>query len=277
MFSAIFAAKPQSDEEARQLVENTRAIAREFTSQIHPGRNLKQFLQSFGGQPKSNYSHVVNCAAYSVVFGAILGVEDLESLGLGALLHDVGLSVLPFVVAVKPEGELSPEELSEYRIHPYYSMDVLTKRRMPMSASVQKMILHHHELPDGSGFPNGLKSHEIHPFAKILAFADAFDDLTRVTMGQPVCSPAKAIEIISGVGSATSAAKAPPMPFFEEAIHGPICKALLGGAVFAGTEPNQTVVEQLKNHSDAPESKPQGDSGAEVVVNPDLDHQNRAA
>jgi response regulator RpfG family c-di-GMP phosphodiesterase len=268
VFSSLFTAQPQSDAEAQQLLETTRAIALEFVQQIQPGRNLREFLRSFGGQPQSNYSHVVNCAAYTVIFGAMLGVEDLASLSMGGLLHDVGLSVLPFNVALKAEGDMTAEDSQEFRIHPYYSIDVLNRRKIPLSVTVQKMILQHHELPDGTGYPNGVKSHEIHPFAKILMMADVFDELTRVTLGQPARSPQQAVHLIAGT---TPNASVPPLPFFEQEIHGVICTALAGGEIFANSEPNRLIADQLKNHLEAPGLGRKDESGANVLVNSPID------
>jgi response regulator RpfG family c-di-GMP phosphodiesterase len=222
IFSSLFTADPKSDSEARALLDTTNEIARQFAAQVLPGRNLKQFLQSFGAQPKSNYSHVVNASAYCVAFGALAGIADLEALSMGALLHDVGLSTLPFGVVTKSECDMTSDELNSYRLHPYQSIDLLTKRGIHLTPDVHSMILQHHELPDGLGYPNASKSTEIHQFAKILALADAFDDLTKISVGVPACSIQKAIETIMGANGL------PAMPFFEASFHGPICRALLG-------------------------------------------------
>jgi HD-GYP domain-containing protein (c-di-GMP phosphodiesterase class II) len=107
---------------------------------------------------------------------------NTEALGLGGLLHDIGMTRLPKSVAAKFE-ETRDESDPGWRSHVTLGFD-LVKGRIPATASAA--VLHHHQRMDGSGFPERirgfgpptpLKGEEIHTFARIVAVADVFDRL----------------------------------------------------------------------------------------------------
>lgn len=112
---------------------------------------------------------------------------NIESLGIGALLHDIGLTRVPREEAarlqashgVTPEGAIDPM----WRRHVETGFDMV-KGRVPATSSA--VVLHHHQRLDGSGFPErvrgfgpptALRGEEIHTFARIVAVADDFDRL----------------------------------------------------------------------------------------------------
>jgi HD-GYP domain-containing protein (c-di-GMP phosphodiesterase class II) len=107
---------------------------------------------------------------------------NTEALGLGALLHDIGMTRLPAAVVARFEQTRDDTDPA-WRAHVTLGFD-LVKGRIPATASAA--VLHHHQRLDGSGFPertrgfgppSALRGEEIHTFARIIAVADVFDRL----------------------------------------------------------------------------------------------------
>jgi putative nucleotidyltransferase with HDIG domain len=104
-----------------------------------------------------------------------LSDADLETLRLGALLHDIGKIGVSDAVLGKPT-KLTPEEFEQIKLHPTLGARILKPLRF-LDAQLAIVELHH-ERPDGRGYPHGLKGDEIPMFARIVHVADAFDAMT---------------------------------------------------------------------------------------------------
>jgi hypothetical protein len=87
-------------------------------------------------------------------------------------LHDLGMLLLPERIRLRV-GHLTAEERLSLRAHPNFSAGLL--KRMPGWQEAAEMVAQHHEMPNGNGYPNGLKNGEICAGAKILAIVDAFE------------------------------------------------------------------------------------------------------
>ncbi len=102
--------------------------------------------------------------------------EQLDTLALGALLHDVGKIGVPDRILHKPGG-LTEEEYAVIKRHPTIGAEIVasTSELSPALPAIR----HHHERFDGQGYPNGLRAEEIPLVARVVAVADAFDSMTR--------------------------------------------------------------------------------------------------
>jgi response regulator RpfG family c-di-GMP phosphodiesterase len=99
------------------------------------------------------------------------------SVGLAALLHDSSLALAPKLYEKAFQGNLSAQEIEQYRNHPMDSMDLL--RRSPgISERMLEIISQVHEQADGSGYPLGLRISETKYEASILNAADTYLALT---------------------------------------------------------------------------------------------------
>ena len=101
---------------------------------------------------------------------------ELDKIGTGALLHDVGKTKVSDAILKKP-GPLTPMEMGYIKKHPKWGYDIMKETDM-ISADSYSPIIQHHERENGSGYPYELIAEEIHPFSKIVAIADAFDAMT---------------------------------------------------------------------------------------------------
>jgi response regulator RpfG family c-di-GMP phosphodiesterase len=107
--------------------------------------------------------------------------EDTQTVFVAALLHDIGLIGLSDEMLAKPVPKLSADELALYRKHPVLGEQSLLA--LDDMQPVAALIRSHHERFDGQGFPDALAGADIPLGARILAVADAYDDLLNGHMG----------------------------------------------------------------------------------------------
>ncbi|MFQ5927747.1 MAG: diguanylate cyclase, partial [Terriglobia bacterium] len=133
---------------------------------------------AFAIDAKDHYTqgHSQNVARYSIALGRHLGLAEksVEELHLAAILHDVGKFGIPERVLHKP-SPLDPDEFEIMKEHAVLGARILEPlRTIP---AIQKIVRHHHEYFDGTGYPDGLKGERIPLASRIIAIADAFDTM----------------------------------------------------------------------------------------------------
>lgn len=145
------------------------------------------------------YAHSINVALIANILGQWLrfSEEDVKILTVAGLLHDVGKSKIPESILSKP-GKLSSAEFEIIKNHPIYGHNLLKNRGLDMR--ITNATLQHHERCDGSGYPNGLKAHEIDNFAKIIAIADVYDAMTASRDFRSSTCPFKVVAIFEQEG-----------------------------------------------------------------------------
>ncbi len=142
------------------------------------------------------YQHSVNVCALSIILGIGNGYNraQLQNLGIGALLHDIGKIKIPLEIINKP-GFLSYEEYIEIKKHPWEGY-MMAKTTADLPGEAIYCILQHHERIDGRGYPRGLSEESIHEYASIVSAADIFDALVSDRPYRPGFSNRDAVEII---------------------------------------------------------------------------------
>jgi putative two-component system response regulator len=122
-----------------------------------------------------------------------LGSEDLWAIDRGGFLHDLGKVAVPDAVLFKP-GPLTPDEFAIIKTHPAVGERIC----MPLRtlAQVRPIIRQHHELLDGTGYPDGLRGSAIALTSQIVAFADVYDALTSDRPYRGALATAKALEML---------------------------------------------------------------------------------
>jgi putative two-component system response regulator len=101
--------------------------------------------------------------------------EDVEIINQVALLHDIGKIGMVDAVLNKPTN-LTAEERELVKSHPVVGAQIL----MPVRTFEKHVdgIRYHHEMYDGSGYPDGLRGKDIPLAARVVSLADAFDAMT---------------------------------------------------------------------------------------------------
>lgn len=125
------------------------------------------------------YTHSVNVFVFSTALAQRAGIDaedDLNDLGVGALLHDVGKSLIDTSI-IRKRGTLTREEWDIMKRHPLFGEEILSERR-ELGPRSMDIVRHHHEKLGGRGYPDKLDGEALTPFAKIAAIADIFDALT---------------------------------------------------------------------------------------------------
>ena len=124
------------------------------------------------------YTHSLNVSLLCSLLGSWLnlGHIHIEQLSYCGILHDIGKSKVPPHILNKPD-KLTDKEFDEIKKHPTNGYKMLEQNE-DISKDVALGVLMHHEREDGSGYPFGLKSAQIHYYAKVLAVVDVYDAMT---------------------------------------------------------------------------------------------------
>lgn len=99
------------------------------------------------------------------------GAKTVESVAMGALLHDIGIMLLPKELQEKDPREMSPEELIKYEDHPRLGADLLLNNPN-ISPQVTQIVFQHHENNTATGYPNRMSATKIYPLAKVVSLAE---------------------------------------------------------------------------------------------------------
>ena len=125
------------------------------------------------------YTLAASVSILAVVTGMSLeyGKHRLIPLGVGALLHDIGMVRVPSYITDK-KTTLTPDEYNRIKTHPIYGYRIITKE-LGLTNEIATIALQHHEAYDGSGYPRKSKAEGISEFAKIVSICDVFCAMTR--------------------------------------------------------------------------------------------------
>ncbi len=133
--------------------------------------------------------HGEMAARYSEIIARALGLSgnEIGDLVYAARVHDVGKIFVPERILNKT-GPLNDEEFALMQMHSRVGSEIAAI--IPDSETLQKAIEHHHEAFDGSGYPSGLRGEAIPLWARIIAIADAYVNMT----AQHSLAPARSSE-----------------------------------------------------------------------------------
>ena len=122
------------------------------------------------------YEHSISICSLATLTALKLKLskQKVHDIGVGCLLHDLGLRYLTIDYADQDVSSLSKMELAEFMKHPVYAYSVLKDENWISDIS-KNIILYHHELLDGSGYP--LHAREIPFEAQIVNICDTFDEM----------------------------------------------------------------------------------------------------
>src|SRR4030042_124756 len=142
------------------------------------------------------YTHCLNVCLLGLAFTSYLGwnLEKIRGFGLGSLIHDIGLIRTPQAILEK-KGTLTEEEMSKGKRPPLAGF-----RRVQAFVHLRwealQMVLQHHENGDGSGYPEGLKTTAIHPWARVLRILDSYEAMTAERPWRPAMETKEALWIM---------------------------------------------------------------------------------
>ncbi len=138
--------------------------------------------------------HSINVAIYALKMAVDLGLDQTRKieLAMAALLHDIGMAVIPDKILYKQE-ELSRQEIDILRNRPNYSYKILRSFGDGF-AYLAETAAQVYERIDGSGYPRGLKGEEIHEYAQIIGLLDMYEALVHSRPQRDKVTPFTAVK-----------------------------------------------------------------------------------
>ncbi len=144
--------------------------------------------------------HLERCRVYGVALMEALGIADeYPDAPYGFLLHDAGKIGVPEAILNKP-GPLTAAEWRVMRMHPVIGHQMVD--RIPFLTNAAEIVRCHHEMWDGSGYPEGLRGDAIPRPARVFTVVDAFDAMTTDRPYRAALTLERAVgELVSLAGS----------------------------------------------------------------------------
>ncbi len=172
-----------------------RQAINDVMDEVIRNRRLLVHLSDVRSKSDAVFGHSVSVCVLSLLTAVGMEYDQgrLRDLGMGALLHDIGKALIPEEVlnSTAPLGEAQKLVL---RKHAEYGFEALRKTDISLTAA--HVAWQHHENYDGTGYPRKLKGKDIHEFARIVAVADYYDNLTNGAQGRTKVLPHQVIENI---------------------------------------------------------------------------------
>lgn len=173
-------------------------IAEEMVEELIMNRSLMVNMIDIKSFDDYTFYHSVNVAVLSIIIGIGLNLNksELNKLGMGALLHDVGKVFIKQELLNK-QGKLTNKEFEIMKSHSINGYRYIKSNfNVPVKSYIA--VLDHHEKYDGTGYPNKKIGKDISLFGRIIAIADVYDALTSDRPYKKSSLPANVIEYIMG-------------------------------------------------------------------------------
>ncbi|TQV74736.1 HD-GYP domain-containing protein [Aliikangiella marina] len=177
-------------------INECRKAVDQIVDSIIRNSNALVWLSKLKSKDEYTAEHAINVCILSVAFARYLGFEEKEirKVGLCGLLHDVGKAKIPDEILLK-EGRFTDDEFELMKSHSLLGRDLLMT--MPDIDLIAIDVAYcHHERPDESGYPRGLKRHQIPYYAMLIAITDAYDAITSSRCYDDGRSSMEALDII---------------------------------------------------------------------------------
>jgi HD-GYP domain-containing protein (c-di-GMP phosphodiesterase class II) len=138
---------------------------------------VKALAAAIDGKDKYTRGHSERVSRISVAIGRRMGLpeDELETLRISALLHDVGKIAIDDAILKKPAA-LTEEEYEIMKQHPKAGYKIMSQ--IPAMEPYLPGMYMHHEMVNGKGYPQGLTGDQIPLQGKIVSVADTFDAMT---------------------------------------------------------------------------------------------------
>jgi putative nucleotidyltransferase with HDIG domain len=159
---------------------------------------IRDWVQAVQRFDDLTHQHCLLVAGLAAAFSSALGLcsADRHRLAKAALLHDVGKTKIPAAILNKP-GKLDEAELKVMRTHPAHGHAMLAGRGF--DAVMLAVVRSHHEMLDGSGYPDKLKGGEIPDLVRLVTICDIYAALIERRVYKPPMESAKAFGILESM------------------------------------------------------------------------------
>ncbi|MER2264237.1 HD-GYP domain-containing protein [Methylobacterium oxalidis] len=160
---------------------------------------LARWLNTIRAHDNATYQHSLVVAGLAAQFATHIGFPEAQRQRLvrAALVHDVGKARIPRALLLK-RGSLEPEEAVIMRTHAVLGYEIL-KASSGSDSAMLDAVRHHHEMLDGSGYPDGISGDAISDVVRFLTICDIYAALTERRSYKPALSPNEAMVILQGM------------------------------------------------------------------------------
>jgi putative nucleotidyltransferase with HDIG domain len=174
----------------------TSSITNDLMKAIQDNDAIAVDINALKTSDEYTFKHSVDVATMSMIIAKEqgLGREDIYNIGIAGLLHDMGKSKIPLEILNKP-ARLNDEEFAVMKQHSVLGYRILSEKH-EFSPAISLAVLQHHEKMNGKGYPMGVASDKITPYAKILSVADVYDALVTERPYKKSFSQRTAVEMI---------------------------------------------------------------------------------
>lgn len=178
-------------------LDRCRNVTVNLLNYITTNGNVPAFLANLSAGKLYILEHSVKVAVLTMlVHLKLFSLDEAELLdiGVGSLLHDVGMTFLSGEILEKPEA-LSNIEYDLVKKHSLLGYDLI-KRSGVTSEILLTVVKHHHEHWDGGGYPDRLRGDNIPCFAQVAAICDVYSALTSDRPHRKASSHAETLQMM---------------------------------------------------------------------------------
>lgn len=186
------------DAAARGVVINRKAVDGATASVLTAiaDRGIRHWLEVVWQYHDATYQHCLLVTGLAAQFAVNLkfSADDRKALVRGALLHDIGKAKIPLAILNKPDV-LTAQEMELMRQHALLGYEVL-REQGEYETDVLEVVLRHHELLDGSGYPDGLAAAQITDPVRLVTICDIYAALVERRPYRDAMEPGQAFKIL---------------------------------------------------------------------------------
>jgi putative nucleotidyltransferase with HDIG domain len=194
-FDAIFTGAMRGEAVDRAMVDEAAATVVGALAE----NDIGQWLEQVWAYDNTTYQHCLLVTGLAAAFAINLNFSerDQKYLTRGAILHDIGKAKIPLEILNKP-GQLTKQEMSVMRTHAEAGYKVLHDQG-DYEPDLLDVVLRHHELLDGSGYPDGLSGKQIPDPVRLVTISDIYAALIERRSYKRPIAPSEAFRILQGM------------------------------------------------------------------------------